>query len=60
MRGVDIIARYDYVKCTVLTDVVALSTLTTLANGYVNQIRELCQQGEQLGLLQINSYKCTM
>ena len=43
VREVDIVARYGDVKCTVLTDKVALSTLTSVANGNVNQIKEICQ-----------------
>ena len=46
MRGVDVVARYDNIKCTVLTDKVALATLTTLANGNVNQIREICKHSK--------------
>ena len=48
MRRVDVVARYDNIKCTVLADKVALATLTTLANGNVNRIREICKHGECL------------
>ena len=56
MRGLDVVASYGNVKCTVLTDKIGRSFLTSLANGYVNQIRKICQQGKwfiiMLSLLQ--------
>ena len=39
------VAEYG-IKCTLLTDNIALSTLTSVANGNINQIREICQQGQ--------------
>lgn len=45
LRRIEMVAKYD-IRCSLLTDNVVLSTLTTVANGYVNQIRKICQGGE--------------